>query len=87
MDRPPLGVCTTQCTDDVLWIRAPETWLILLNSVTPINSIKKKKKFPIPLSLRKLMQLLVYLHCIYTKTPQMPTPILWQEKSPSKYES
>ena len=34
---------TIQCTDDVLWNCAPETCIILLNSVTPINSIKRKK--------------------------------------------
>ena len=35
------GEHTIQCTDDVLWKCAPESCLILLTSVTPINSIKK----------------------------------------------
>ena len=37
------GGRTVQCTDDVLQNSAPETCIILLTSVTPINSIKKKK--------------------------------------------
>ena len=32
-----------QYTDDVLWNRTPETYIILLANVTPINSIKKKR--------------------------------------------
>ena len=36
-------VNTVQCTDDVLWNCASETCIILLNSVTPINSIKREK--------------------------------------------
>ena len=36
---------TVQCTDDVLWNCAPETCIILLASITPIHSIKKKKRF------------------------------------------
>ena len=35
------GEHTVQCADDVLWNSAPETCVILLRSVTPINSIKK----------------------------------------------
>ena len=31
-----------QCTNDVLWNCAPETCIISLTSITPINSIKKK---------------------------------------------
>ena len=31
-----------QCTDDVLWKCAPETSIILLTSVTPVNPIKGK---------------------------------------------
>ena len=34
---------TIQCTDDVLLNYAPETYVILLTSFTPINSIKSKK--------------------------------------------
>ena len=32
------------CIDDVLWNGAPETCIILLTSVTPINSIKRKNE-------------------------------------------
>ena len=32
---------TVQCTDDVLWNCAPEIYIILLTSVTPINLILK----------------------------------------------
>ena len=43
--RPDLGSeHTIQCTDDVLWNYAPETYIILLTSVTSINSIKEIKK-------------------------------------------
>ena len=38
------GEHTIQCTDDVLQNCAPETCIILLTSVTPINSIKRKMK-------------------------------------------
>ena len=38
------GKHTIQCTDDVLWNYAPETCIILLTSVTQINSIKMKRK-------------------------------------------
>ena len=38
------GEHTIQCTEDVLKNCAPETCIILLMSVTSINSIKKKKK-------------------------------------------
>ena len=41
------GEHTIQCTDDVLWNCAPETCIILLTSVTPINSIKKKLRLQI----------------------------------------
>ena len=37
------GEHTTQCTDDVLWNCASETCVILLTSVRPMNSIKRKK--------------------------------------------
>ena len=37
------GKHTIQCTDDVVWNCAPEASVILLTSVTPTNSIKKKK--------------------------------------------
>ena len=37
------GGHTVQCTDDVLWNCPPETCIILLTTVTPINSIKKKR--------------------------------------------
>ena len=36
------GEHTVQCTDDVLWNCAPETCIILLVSVVPISSMKKK---------------------------------------------
>ena len=36
------GEPTTQYTDDVLWNCIPETYILLLTSVTPINSIKNK---------------------------------------------
>ena len=36
------GEYTIQCTDNVLWNCAPETYIILLISVTPIHSIKRK---------------------------------------------
>ena len=36
------GEHTVQCTDDVLWNRAPEAYIIGLTNVTRINSIKKK---------------------------------------------
>ena len=39
------GEYTIQCTDNVLWNCAPETCIILLTSVAPINSIKRKNKF------------------------------------------
>ena len=38
------GEHTIQCKDNVLWDCASMTCIILLTSVTPINSIKKKKK-------------------------------------------
>ena len=38
------GEHTVQCVHDVLRNCAPETCIILLPSVTPINSIKKKKE-------------------------------------------
>ena len=38
------GEHTIQCTDDVLQNCTPETYIILLSNVTPINSIKKKKE-------------------------------------------
>ena len=34
------GEHTIQRTDDVLWNCPPETYIILLTNVTPINSIK-----------------------------------------------
>ena len=37
------GEHTIQGTDDVLWNCAPETCIILLRSVTPINSVTRKK--------------------------------------------
>ena len=37
------GEHTIQYTDDVLENCTPETYIILLTNVTPINSIKKKK--------------------------------------------
>lgn len=33
-----------QCTDGVWWNGAPETYIISLTSVTPINSIKGKQQ-------------------------------------------
>ena len=40
------GEHTIQCKGDVLWNCAPETCIIFLTSVTPINSMKRKiKKF------------------------------------------
>ena len=33
---------TTQCTDEVLWNFAPGTCIIVLTSVTPIHSMKRK---------------------------------------------
>ena len=38
------GEHTVECTDDVLWNCAPETCIILLISVTPINFMKRKKR-------------------------------------------
>ena len=38
------GEHTVQCTDGVLWSCAPETCIILLTSVTPINLIKRQKR-------------------------------------------
>ena len=38
------GEHTMQYTDDVLQNCAPETYIILLSHVTPINSIKNKDK-------------------------------------------
>ena len=38
------GELTIQCTDDVLSNWAPESCVILLTSVTPINSIKSRKR-------------------------------------------
>ena len=38
------GEHTIQYIDDVLQICAPETYVNLLTNVTPINSIKMKKK-------------------------------------------
>ena len=38
------GGHTIQCTEDVSWNCAPETCVILLTSVTPINVIKLKDK-------------------------------------------
>ena len=35
---------TIQCTDDVLWNCAPEIYIILLTSVTPITSIQREKR-------------------------------------------
>ena len=40
------GEHTTQYTDDVLQNCTPETYIILLTNVTPINSIKIKKYLP-----------------------------------------
>ena len=37
------GEHTVQYTDDVLQNYMPETYIILLNHVTAINSVKKKK--------------------------------------------
>ena len=37
------GEHTVQCMDDMLWNCAPEICVILLTSVTPINSIKGGK--------------------------------------------
>ena len=36
------GEHTIQCTCDVLWNCAPETCIVLLTKVTPINSRKRK---------------------------------------------
>ena len=38
------GEHTVRCTDNVLWDCAPEICIFLLTSVTPINSINRKKK-------------------------------------------
>ena len=38
------GEHTIQCADDVSWNRAPETCMILLTSVTSINSTRRKKR-------------------------------------------
>ena len=38
------GEHTIECTDDVLWNCVLETHIIFLTSVTPINSIKRKKR-------------------------------------------
>ena len=43
--RPDLGWrAHSTATDDVLWSHVPETCIILLTSVTSINSIKRKKE-------------------------------------------
>ena len=38
------GEDIVQCTEDVLWDCVPETCIILLTSISPINSIKSEKK-------------------------------------------
>ena len=38
------GEHTIQCTNDVFWNCTPEMCIIVLTSVTPTGSIKKKKK-------------------------------------------
>ena len=38
------GEHTIHCTDDVLQNRVPETYVILLTKVTPINSLKKENE-------------------------------------------
>ena len=43
-DLPVDGEHTTQHTDGVLQSCVPETYIILLSNVTPINSIKKENK-------------------------------------------
>ena len=40
------GEHTTRCVDDVLWNCAPETCILLLTNVKPINSKKRKKTKP-----------------------------------------
>ena len=40
------GEHTIQNTDDVLQNCTPETYIIWLSSITPINSIKKREKTP-----------------------------------------
>ena len=46
-DLPWGGEPTIQCTDDVLQKCTPETYIILLTNVTPINSIKILKTMKI----------------------------------------
>ena len=41
------GEHTIQCTDDVLYNRTPETYVIVLTSVTPVNSILKSLNFSV----------------------------------------
>ena len=43
-DTPWSGEHTIQYTDSILQNRTPETYIISLTDVTPINSIKKKEK-------------------------------------------
>ena len=43
-DLPWGGEHTIQYTGDILWNYTPETYVILLTNVTPIQSIKIKKK-------------------------------------------
>ena len=37
------GEHTAQCTNDVFWSCAPDTCIILLTRVIPINLVKKEK--------------------------------------------
>lgn len=38
------GEPTIYCTDSILWNRAPDTGIILLTSVSPINSTKRRNE-------------------------------------------
>lgn len=38
------GEHTIECTDDVLYSCAPETGILLITSVIPINSLKRERR-------------------------------------------
>ena len=67
------GEHTTQGTDNVLWNCAPQTCIILLTSVTPINSIKRKKSF----SLKNPQFILINIsfYSLITFCPQISYPM------------
>ena len=56
------GDHSIQCKDDVFWNCVPETSIISLTSVTPINSIKRKRKKNIPESTFCDLEQYTHLH-------------------------